>query len=138
MFFRFYKNNFRVVIKIERYEIFVNIFCDRCCFFDRFCIVMKNFEFYFRCFQCVKNEKKCVNISWSSLNRTRKNLISKIFVNEAMLTIVIIKLLRNKNFLKEINAKTKRKTQCLFNDLKKSNIFKSNDCFVANVLIDFF
>jgi len=52
-----------------------------------------------------------------------------------MLTIVITQLLRNKKMLKKVDAKTKRKTQCLLFNIKKSNVIKLSNCFVANTLI---
>ncbi len=46
-----------------------------------------------------------------------------------------MRLLRNKKLLKKINAKTKRKTQCLLFSIKKSNVTKLLNYFVANTLI---
>ncbi len=46
-----------------------------------------------------------------------------------------MRLLRNKKMLKKINAKTKRKTQCLLFNIKKLNVIKSSNCLVANALI---
>ncbi len=53
-----------------------------------------------------------------------------------MLTIVITRLLRNKKMLKKINAKIKRKTQCLLSNIKKLNVTKSLNCSIANALIE--
>jgi len=74
-------------------------------------------------------------MSWISLNRIRKDLFSKIVKNEAVLTIVITRLLRNKKMLKKINAKAKRKTQCFLFEVKKSNVAESSNCSAANALI---
>jgi len=89
-----------------------------------------------KCSKCVRASKACVNMSWASLNRTRKDLSSKIAKNEAVLTIVITRLLRNKKMLKKVDAKAKRKTQCLLFEIKKSNVAKSFNCLVANALIE--
>ncbi len=75
-------------------------------------------------------------MSWVSLDRTREDLSSKVAKNEAVLTIVITRLLRNKKMLKEIDAKAKRKTQCLLFEMEESNVAKSLDCLVANALIE--
>jgi len=56
--------------------------------------------------------------------------------NEIMLTIVITRLLRNKKMLKEVDAKTKRKTQCLLSNIKKLNVIESPNYFIANALIE--
>jgi len=46
-----------------------------------------------------------------------------------------MRLLRNKKILKKVNAKTKQKTQYLLSSIKKLNVTKSLNCFVANALI---
>ncbi len=46
-----------------------------------------------------------------------------------------MRLLRNKKMLKKVDAKTKRKTQYLLSSIKKSNVIKLSNCFVANALI---
>ncbi len=46
-----------------------------------------------------------------------------------------MRLLYNKKMLKKVDAKTKRKTQCLLFNIKKSNVIKLSNCFVANALI---
>jgi len=86
--------------------------------------------------KCVRANKACVNMSWASLNRIRKNLFSKIAKNEAVLTIVITRLLRNKKMLKKMNAKAKQKTQCLLFEMKKLNVAESSNCSAANALIE--
>ncbi len=97
---------------------------------------MKDFSSYLKCSKCVRASKLCVNMSWSSLNHNREDLSIKIVENEALLTIVITRLLRNKKILKKIDAKTKRKTQCLLLGMKKSNVFKFFNYFIANALVE--
>jgi len=89
-----------------------------------------------KCSKCVRASKACVNMSWTSLDRTREDLFSKVAKNEAVLTIVITRLLQNKKMLKEVDAKAKRKTQCFLFEVKESNVAESLDCFVANALIE--
>ena len=55
--------------------------------------------------------------------------------NEIILTIVIMRLLRNKKMLKKINAKMKQKTQYLLSSIKKLNVIKLLNCFIANALM---
>ncbi len=88
-----------------------------------------------KCSKCVRANKACVNMLWISLDRTREDLSSKIAKNEVVLTIVITRLLQNKKMLKKVDAKAKRKTQCLLFEIKKSNVAKSLDCLAANALI---
>ncbi len=58
--------------------------------------------------------------------------------NKIVLTIVIMQLFCNKKILKEIDTKTKQKTQYLLFDIKKLNTTKLSNCFVANILIKIF
>ncbi len=46
-----------------------------------------------------------------------------------------MRLLCNKKMLKKVDAKMKRKTQCLLFNIKKLNVIKSSNYFVANALI---
>jgi hypothetical protein len=74
-------------------------------------------------------------MSWASLDRTREDLSSKVAKDEAVLATVITRLLRNKKMLKEVDAKAKRKTQCLLFGVEESNVAESSNCPAANVLI---
>jgi len=53
-----------------------------------------------------------------------------------MLTIIITQLLYNKKMLKKVDAKTKRKTQCLLFNIKKLNVIKSSNYLATNALIE--
>jgi len=125
-----------LAFEIDRYDILIDFVCERCSCSNKSCIVMKDSLSRLKCSKCVRANKACVNMSWISLNRIRKNLFSKIAKNEAVLTIVITRLLRNKKMLKKADAKAKRKTQCLLFKIKKLNVAESSDCFVANALIE--
>ncbi len=97
---------------------------------------MEDFLSYLKCSKCVRANKSCVNMSWSSLDHNRKDLFVKIVKDEALLIVVITRLLRNKKILKKINAKTKRKTQCLLLRIKKLNAFEFFNCLVTNVFVE--
>jgi len=58
-----YQDYIRLVFKIEYYETFVNFACERCCCFNRFCIVIKDLLFYLKYSKCVYANKLCVNMS---------------------------------------------------------------------------
>jgi len=49
---------------------------------------------------------------------------------------MITRLLRNKKMLKKVDAKAKRKTQCLLFEVEESNVAESLDYLVANALIE--
>jgi len=131
----FYQNCICLAFKIDCYETFVNFACKRCCCISKPYIVIKDLLFYLKCLKCVCANKLCVNMSWASLNYTRENLFFKVIKNEIVLIIVIMRLLRNKKMLKKVDAKAKRKTQYLLSSIKKLNVIKSLNCFVANTLI---
>jgi len=99
---------------------------------------MKDLSSRLKCSKCVRANKSCVNMFWSFFDHNRKDLFVKIVENEALLTILIIQLLRNKKILKKIDAKAKRKTQCLLSRMKESNVFKSLNCLVANAFVESF
>jgi len=130
------QSRLRVAFEIERYNTLINIACERCSLSDCPCIVMKDSSSHLKCSKCVRASKSCVNMSWSFLDHNRKDLFVKIVKNEALLTIVITRLLRNKKILKKIDAKTKRKTQCLLSRMKKLNAFEFFNCFAANALVE--
>ncbi len=130
------QSRIRLAFEIDRYDILVDFVCERCFCFNKSCIAMKDSLSHLKCSKCVRASKACVNMSWISLNRIRKDLFSKIIKNEAVLTIVITRLLRNKKMLKKVNAKAKRKTQCLLFEMKKLNVAESSNCSVANALIE--
>jgi len=130
------QSRLRVAFEIERYDTLINIACERCSLSGHFCIAMKDFSSCLKCSKCVRASKSCVNMSWSSLDHNRKDLSAKIAKNEALLAIVIIRLLRNKKILKKIDAKAKRKTQCLLSRIKESNASKSFNCSAANALVE--
>jgi len=130
------QSRIRLVFEIDRYDILVDFACERCSCSSKSCIAMEDSLSRLKCSKCVRASKACVNMSWTSLDRTREDLFSKVAKNEAVLTIVITRLLQNKKMLKEVDAKAKRKTQCFLFEVKESNVAESLDCFVANALIE--
>ncbi len=132
----FYQNCICFVFEIDRYETFVNFVCKRCYCNSKSYIAIKDSLFYLKCLKCVYANKLYVNMLWVFLNYIRKDLFFKVIKNEIVLTIIIMRLLRNKKMLKKINAKIKRKTQCLLSSIKKSNVTKLSNCFIANALIE--
>jgi len=125
-----------LAFEIDHYDILVDFAYKRCSCSGKPCIAMEDSSSRLKCSKCVRASKACINMSWVSLNRTREDLFSKIAKDEAMLTIVIMRLLRNKKMLKKVDAKAKRKTQCLLFEMKESNVVESLDCSVANALIE--
>ena len=130
------QSRIRLAFEIDRYDILVDFAYERCSCSNKPCIAMKDSSSRLKCSKCVRARKACVNMSWASLDRIREDLSSKVAKNEVVLAIVITRLLRNKKMLKEVDAKAKRKTQCLLFGVEKSNVAESFDCSVANALIE--
>jgi len=130
------QSRIRLAFEIDRYDILVDFACERCSCSSKPCIAMEDSSSRLKCSKCVRANKACVNMSWVSLNRTREDLSSKVVEDEAVLAIVITRLLRNKKMLKKVDAKAKRKTQCLLFEVKKSNVVESLDYLVANALVE--
>ncbi len=130
------QSRIRLAFEIDRYGILVDFACERCSRSGKPCIAMKDSLSRLKCSECVRANKACVNMSWVSLNRIREDLFSKVAKNEAVLAIVITRLLRNKKMLKEADAKAKRKTQCLLSGVEESNVAESPDCPAANALVE--
>jgi len=130
------QSRIRLAFEIDHYGVLIDFACERCSCSNKPCIAMEDSSSCLKCSECVRAEKACVNMSWISLNRIRKDLSSKVAKDEAVLAIVITRLLRNKKMLKEVDAKAKRKTQCLLSEMKESNVAESFDCPVANALIE--
>ncbi len=130
-----HQNRIRLASEIDRYGTLVDFACERCCCTSKPCIVMEDSSSRLKCSKCVRASKPCVNMSWASLDRTREDLSSKVAKDEAVLATVITRLLRNKKMLKEVDAKAKRKTQCLLFGMEESNATESPNCPAANALV---
>jgi len=57
------QSRLRVAFEIERYDILIDIVCERCSLSDHFCIAMEDFSSRLKCLKCVRASKSCVNMS---------------------------------------------------------------------------
>ena len=117
------KNHLRLIFEIEQYKTDSVILCNRCFLFNERCIVMMNF-FRLKYFICVKAERSYINLIWKSLNKTRTEYRKKIQNDKKKLSRLINCLFRNKQILKQIDERAKKKMQHLFNEMKKSKLLK--------------
>jgi len=129
------QNRIRLASEIERYGVLLDISCDRCSLTGHSCVAMEDSSSRLKCSECVRAGKPCVNMSWSSLDRTREELSSKVAEDEALLATVINRLLRNKKILKEVDSKAKRKTQCLLDGSEETDMPESSNCPAADALV---
>ena len=89
-----------------------------------------------KCSECVRAGRPCVNMSWASLDKTREEISEKISSDEVLLATVMTRLLRNNKILKEIDAKAKRKPQCLLSEMESAGTLEDADCPAADALVE--
>ncbi len=65
-----------------------------------------------KCSECTRRGKPCVNLSWSSLDKTRDEYEKKVAATESLLAEVISRLLREKKILAQANERAKKKLLC--------------------------
>ena len=78
---------------------------------------MPNDSSCLKCSKCTRSGKLCVNMTWSSLNRTCEEYEEKVQADETLLATVIPRLLRNKKVLKQANERAKRKALCMASEM---------------------
>ena len=82
------ENRLRAYNEILKYGRPIEFPCDRYFFISRPCIVMEG-STRLKCAECRKQNKPCVNLSWSSLDKTREKCRKKIEENKQLLSEVI-------------------------------------------------
>ena len=93
------KNRLRLASEIQRYGHPAIFACERCFLSNHNCIIMGS-EPHARCSECVRVGRKCVNMSWASLDRTREEYSKKVEKDEEELATVLARLMRNKKILR--------------------------------------
>jgi hypothetical protein len=89
-----------------------------------------------KCAECTKAGKPCVNMSWSSLDKTREEYEKKVEEDESLLATVIARLIRNKKILKQANDRARQKALCLANEMTEAGELdpaEEIDCPAASV-----
>merc|ERR1711975_7473 len=126
------KRRSRLAAEIERNGRPVFFPCERCSTHNHLCIIMSN-STNLRCSECVRQGKKCVNMSWESLDRTREEYQKKVDEDEEELARIMARLVRNKKILRQAEERAKRKAFCLANEMEASgeSVF-SEDCPAAD------
>jgi hypothetical protein len=93
------KNRLRLASEIQHNGRPVDIPCDCCFLSGHTCITIANAS-RLRCSECVRLGRPCVNLSWDSLDRTRKEYQRKVDEDEAELSVILARLMRNKKILR--------------------------------------
>ncbi|KAI6786596.1 hypothetical protein KC332_g19142 [Hortaea werneckii] len=84
-----------------------------------------------RCSECVRQGKKCVNMSWESLDKTREEYRRKVDEDEELLAVVMARLMRNKKILRQAEGRAARKAECLASEMEAEGVFETDDCPAA-------
>jgi hypothetical protein len=132
----------RAASEIRRNGDISSIPCDRCLTAGIDCYVMPSDDpnARLKCAECVRQKKPCVNLSWTSLDRTREEYQKKVDEDEKLLAQVMTRLLRNKQILKQANERARRKTQCLLAEIDASGEAEVDDdanCPAADATVGF-
>lgn len=113
----FCQNQLCLALEIRRNGSTSPIECDYCLLNSKTCIVIAGGLKYS---ECTRLGRPCVNLSWESLDRTREEYTKKVEADEALLTEVVLRLMRNKKILKQAEERAKRKAICLLNEMREA------------------
>ena len=80
-----------------------------------------------KCSECVRVGKPCVNLSWSSLDKTREDYQKKVDDDEDLLAEVMARLMRNKKILRQATKRAKKKAQCLMSTIDAARELEDPD-----------
>lgn len=128
------KNRLRLAKEIFEHGHPVPFACDHC-FVNNLCCVAMEGTSSLRCAECVRRGRKCVNLSWESLDKTREEYRKKVEQDEEALAEVLARLMRNKKILKQAEERAKRKALCLESEMEASGQFEDEDCPAADATV---
>jgi hypothetical protein len=134
------QNQLRLAIEIQRNGIVVPFSCNRCFENGRECIAMP--ESRLKCSECTRAGRACVNLSWTSLDKTREEYRKKVDDDESLLAEVLARLIKNKKILRQAEERAKHKALCLASEMRDSGaevdaVAEDFDCPAADALVGF-
>ena len=89
-----------------------------------------------KCAECVRQAKPCVNLSWGSLDATRKKLRREIDEDEEELAKVMARLMRKKRILRQADERARKKLECLASELEdEGELDAPQDCPAADATV---
>ena len=90
-----------------------------------------------KCSECVRLGKKCVNLSWESLDKTRAEYQKRVDADEELLAEVMARLMRNKKILRQAEGRAKHKAEALMQSMDESGELEENeDCPAADACVN--
>lgn len=108
----------RLALEIQRNGVLCPVPCDSCFESGSSCIAMTDDPKRLKCSECVRRGRPCVNLTWTSLDKTREEYQKKVDEDEKLLATVLSRLLRNKTILKQAEDRAKAKLDCLANEMR--------------------
>lgn len=131
----------RLVLEIHRNGTLAPTPCDRCFFGNHRCVAImpSNPDAKARCAECTRFGRPCVNLSWSSLDRTREEYEKKVEEDENLLAEVLLRLQRNRKILRQAKERAKKKAECLASEMELNGELDGSDvdCPAVNANIAF-
>lgn len=128
------KNRLRLAKEINEHGRPVDQSCDYCFWNGLSCVAMEG-NFRLRCSECVRRGRKCVNLSWESLDRTREEYRRKVEKDEEDLAEVLARLMRDKAILRQAEERARKKAQCLEAEMEASGEIEDVDCPAADATV---
>ena len=90
-----------------------------------------------RCAECSRIGRKCVNLSWEALDRTRDEYRKKVEEDEEELAKLLARLMRDKKILRQADNRAKQKSECLAAELEASSAMdQDDDCPAADACVN--
>lgn len=129
-----HQRRLRLSSEIRRANHPAEVPCNHCFLQGLVCFVMPDSRL--RCAECTRLGKKCVNMSWESLDRTREEYQKKVDDDEKLLAEVISRLLRNKKILKQAEERARKKALCLASEMEEmgeTEAAEGEDCPAASI-----
>lgn len=128
----------RLYKEILEADTIADIPCLKCASEGLTCRIMPNSGL--KCAECVRAGKPCVDMSWTSIDKTREEYRKKVEADEKELQTVIARLLRNKRILAQAEERARKKTMCLASELAaegESMNAESSNCVAADALVGY-
>jgi hypothetical protein len=134
------QNQLRLASEISKNGIIIPIPCNRCFESGRDCIAMP--ESRLKCSECTRLGRACVNLSWTSLDKTREEYQKKVDEDEKALAEIMARLIRNKKILRQAEERARKKLLCLASELRNDGeevdaVAEDFNCPAADALVGF-
>jgi hypothetical protein len=134
------QNQLRLASEISKNGILASVPCNCCFESGHDCIAMP--ESRLKCSECTRLGRACVNLSWTSLDKTREEYQKKVDEDEKALAEIMARLIRNKKILRQAEERARKKLLCLASELRNDGeevdaVAEDFNCPAADALVGF-